>query len=390
MRSGEFLRETKRHLALRAGYICSNPNCLRMTVGPSSVAGEFIIVGVAAHICGARPGSARYNPSMSPAERSSIENGIWLCRVCEKLVDSDERQYTSERLKQWKVEHDAWLSKGQENPELIIKKSFMEGVSERVTAKSLADAGFAANKLDIILKAQERAAKQQNVRYIEFLRSYVEHDLDGVPPVWRALIAGFPIIGGDIEGESFVRLAALVRELHPYLSKVVRREYHRRVKPILVGILAEGQAFIDDSVRAGGLWLGLGCNPPLTRKELVLSWLGLKDFTEKGFRVDEALARGCWAYSFPKEVFEGRIEIERTWAGFLYDIISRLPDPDRQKGQLIKNGNLPAMIDIWCSTAREDFRPPLTRIHRSVVLSSDHTLAGAYKLWKEGVDKWVD
>jgi len=377
-------------LAMRAGYICSNPKCPRMTAGPSSVSGRFIVVGVAAHICGARPGSARYDANMTPTERSSIENGIWLCRICEKLVDSDEKQYPPELLRRWKVDHETWLSKGQVNPELIIKKVFIEEVPEKVTAKSLADAGFIANKLDIILKAQEKAAEQKNIKYIEFLRNYVEGDLDGVPPVWRALIAGFPIIGKDIESESFVRLAGLVRELHPYLSKVVRREYHRRVKPILVGILAEGQAFLDDSTRAGAVWLGLGCNPPLTRKELLLSWLGFKNFIEKPFRVDEALSRGCWTYSFPKEVYEGKIKIERTWAGFLYDIISRLPDPDKQKGQLIKNENFPKMIDIWCSTAWEDFKPPMTRIRRNLVLSSDHTLAGVYKLWKENVDKWVD
>ena len=383
MRSGEFSSETKRHLALRAGYICSNPKCPRMTAGPSSVSDGYIVVGVAAHICGARPGSARYDPNMTPAERSSIENGIWLCEICERLVDSDEKQYPSELLRQWKVDHEKWLSKGQVNPELIIKKEFIEGVPEKVTAKSLADAGFIANKLDFILGAQEKAVQQKNARYTKYLSNYVESDLNGVPPVWRALIAGFPIIGKDIDSESLVQLAGLVRELHPYLSKAVRREYHRRVKPILVGVLAEAQAFLDDSARAGGLWLGISSFPPPTRKNLVLSWLGFKDFVGGSYRVDEALVHGCWSYVFPREVLEGKIKVERTWAGLLYDLISRLPDPDRQKGKLIRNGVFATMIDVWCSTALEDFKPPLTKIIRHPVSSSDHTLAGVDKLWQE-------
>ena len=40
---------------------------------------------------------------LSPVERSSSDNGIWLCQQCAKLVDSDERKYTVEILAAWKV-----------------------------------------------------------------------------------------------------------------------------------------------------------------------------------------------------------------------------------------------------------------------------------------------
>ena len=39
---------------------------------------------------------------MTPEERSSIENGIWLCRSCARLIDSDERVYSVELLRMWK------------------------------------------------------------------------------------------------------------------------------------------------------------------------------------------------------------------------------------------------------------------------------------------------
>lgn len=39
---------------------------------------------------------------MTPEERSSIENGIWLCRSCARLIDSDERVYSIELLRMWK------------------------------------------------------------------------------------------------------------------------------------------------------------------------------------------------------------------------------------------------------------------------------------------------
>ncbi len=41
---------------------------------------------------------------MSSAERSSIQNAIWLCSVCATLVDRDVEAYTPERLLTWKGE----------------------------------------------------------------------------------------------------------------------------------------------------------------------------------------------------------------------------------------------------------------------------------------------
>jgi hypothetical protein len=96
---------------------------------------------------------------------------------------------------------------------------------------------------------------------------------------------------------------------------------------------------------------------------------------------------GCWSYAVPTSVFKQRIKIERTWAGFLFDIISRLPDPDRQKGKLIKGARFWGLIYVWCSTAPEEFNPILTKIIRKPVRISDHTLAGIYKFLKEDPGK---
>ncbi len=103
----EFSAKTKRDLATRAGHVCSFPKCGRPTSGPSAEApGATVNLGEACHIRAAASGrgARRHDPSMTSAERSSIDNGIWMCRTHAKLIDSDEATYTIEELHRWKQE----------------------------------------------------------------------------------------------------------------------------------------------------------------------------------------------------------------------------------------------------------------------------------------------
>src|SRR5450432_3093345 len=70
-------------------------------------------IGIAAHICGAAQGGPRHDPDQTTGERMNIANGVWLCAKCSRIVDADEKRYPSERLRQWKLEHEQWVS-GQE------------------------------------------------------------------------------------------------------------------------------------------------------------------------------------------------------------------------------------------------------------------------------------
>lgn len=99
----DFARAVKRGLAAHAGHSCSNPECRAPTSGPQRADGKTINIGVASHITGAAPGGARYDPSLTPEERAGINNGIWLCQTCAKLVDDDKRRYSVDTLEQWKI-----------------------------------------------------------------------------------------------------------------------------------------------------------------------------------------------------------------------------------------------------------------------------------------------
>lgn len=105
-----FTVSTKTALARRAAHFCSNPRCLKLTVGPSSVLTKALTTGHAAHIHAASKLGPRYKASQTPSERKSIENGIWLCRECGVLVGNDEDGYTDDQLRKWKVNHEAMIS----------------------------------------------------------------------------------------------------------------------------------------------------------------------------------------------------------------------------------------------------------------------------------------
>lgn len=105
--SDDFSEQVKRALAARAGNLCSNPECRALTSGPQEDPSRSLNVGVAAHITASSPGGPRYDPSRSPEQRSSAENGIWLCQSCAKLVDNDPVRFTVEILKKWKIAAEA-------------------------------------------------------------------------------------------------------------------------------------------------------------------------------------------------------------------------------------------------------------------------------------------
>ncbi len=107
----DFSLRTKETLAKRVGFRCSNPRCRGATSGPHSAAEKSVNVGVAAHITAASSGGPRHDPLLSPEQRTSAQNGIWLCQNCAKLIDADPQKYTKEVLFDWKetAEHLAAL-----------------------------------------------------------------------------------------------------------------------------------------------------------------------------------------------------------------------------------------------------------------------------------------
>jgi hypothetical protein len=102
----EFTRATRERIAKRAGTHCSRPDCSAPTTAAAEHPRGVRDIGVAAHIAGAAPGSARFDSTMPSHERRSETNGIWLCQNHAKEVDDDPQSFTVELLRRWKAERE--------------------------------------------------------------------------------------------------------------------------------------------------------------------------------------------------------------------------------------------------------------------------------------------
>jgi hypothetical protein len=118
-RSDDFSAPTKRLLAERAAYRCSNPDCRKVTIGASFADTTKVLKpGVASHICAARKGGPRFKENQSSEERKSASNGIWLCASCSLLIDKNQGiDFPEGILRSWKEQHElatfVELSNGQ-------------------------------------------------------------------------------------------------------------------------------------------------------------------------------------------------------------------------------------------------------------------------------------
>lgn len=97
-----FSEKTIQVIAARVGYKCSFPGCKEETTGPHTSPDKRTLLGEAAHITAASPGGPRYDSNMTPEERKSADNGIWLCKKHARLIDMDADKYPVSKLKEWK------------------------------------------------------------------------------------------------------------------------------------------------------------------------------------------------------------------------------------------------------------------------------------------------
>lgn len=139
-----FSAAAKKLLASRVNYKCSNPICSRPTSGPSTEVTRSVNIGEAAHITAASQGGPRYNDLLTSAQRTSASNGIWLCSVCAKLIDSDIDRFPVALIQHW-------------------KKQAEEGARSGLDGVPVAPLGRAHARVPVVASLSYHEARQQLV-----------------------------------------------------------------------------------------------------------------------------------------------------------------------------------------------------------------------------------
>jgi hypothetical protein len=153
----DFTSSIKAKIARRAGYLCSNPRCRRLTVGAARGHNGAQNIGVIAHITAASPGGARYDARLTPEQRGGADNGLLLCQAHAHLVDHDEKTFTVEVLRKWKLDAERYSSEsllglgtpgGFGLPDTVAIENQL-GVTGGATVDAIAAKVVAASRTDV-------------------------------------------------------------------------------------------------------------------------------------------------------------------------------------------------------------------------------------------------
>lgn len=86
---------------------CAFPAC------DAPLAAENVVLGDICHIKAQRPDGPRYDENQPEDQRHAFENLVLMCKPHHKIIDTDFRSYTVERLTEIKAEHEAKCGRDQ-------------------------------------------------------------------------------------------------------------------------------------------------------------------------------------------------------------------------------------------------------------------------------------
>ena len=100
----------------RSGAKCAYPTCgIELTIDRQSPGDRPKATGKVAHIAAASPGGPRYDEKMTPEQRGSADNLIYLCGQHHDAIDSQLEHHTSDFLLDAKRSHEAAVQRGVRN-----------------------------------------------------------------------------------------------------------------------------------------------------------------------------------------------------------------------------------------------------------------------------------
>lgn len=132
--SGYIKQKDQKILWARAAGRCSFPDC-RVLLTLDKELGVSTL-GAMCHIVGENEGAARWKSGFTEEERDSYSNLVLMCSHHHDTIDTDELQYSIERLHKIKVDHEEWVSEslsgGTIDPDDAVYAELIDTIAERL------------------------------------------------------------------------------------------------------------------------------------------------------------------------------------------------------------------------------------------------------------------
>jgi hypothetical protein len=221
-------------LAHLSGGLCYWPGCPEPIL--RRVGGEMYFTGQRVHICGANPGSARYDPAMTDDQRRSITNLVAMCKPHHEIIDIGQPDlYPVEVLLRWKAQREASpgeaLLRLREVTPSGLRKIVADGLRDhdarlvnalrRLEASDGEAAGLMRNLLDELTEAYSRLRDGIDPDTVDLLHrasvnlgDYLDPDVvDQLDKAVKRLLAVQPTM------EAFIEAVPELRRIPPNLGE---------------------------------------------------------------------------------------------------------------------------------------------------------------------------
>jgi hypothetical protein len=137
------MRDLKILFSLAANR-CAFPGCENPLVAPETLADPKEVVGHIAHIVGSSMDGPR-GAEQYGGDRDGYDNLVLLCRHHHGVVDVQPNSYTSDQLRGWKADHEAWV-----NERLAERMKSIDFAELEIVCRYLVDAETAIDSTAMI------------------------------------------------------------------------------------------------------------------------------------------------------------------------------------------------------------------------------------------------
>jgi hypothetical protein len=93
----------------RSGNMCAFPDCKKILVVDKTLKDDHSVIGEEAHIVAQKEDGPRGLSELTPEQRDKYDNLILLCSIHHKIIDDQEHEYTVDKLKEFKTNHETWI-----------------------------------------------------------------------------------------------------------------------------------------------------------------------------------------------------------------------------------------------------------------------------------------